>query len=152
MGHLALHIQSVDEILLKLQNVANKLHTFNPGMRVFVARRIPTKDEVLQDHCLDAVNYRLDTLESVYIVDMSTTFNKARDLWDSIRRGHVNDLQYSYRFMDNIHQNNQGSEKMAGASLETMLDAGVLATGGLPPPSNTFDTTTFPQPTSSTSV
>jgi beta-lactamase regulating signal transducer with metallopeptidase domain len=46
MGHLALHIQSVDEILLKLKNVANKLHTFNPGMRVFVARRIPTKDEV----------------------------------------------------------------------------------------------------------
>jgi hypothetical protein len=72
----------------------------------------PRMKSLLQD-CLDAVNARHDTLESVYVVDMSTTFNTAKDLRESIRSGHVIDLQYSYRFMDNIHPNNQGSEKMA---------------------------------------
>ena len=101
--------EPVSQILGELDQVVKILHRHNPEMHVFLAKLIPANYAEIQP-CLDELNDNLEDYFAsspasgkVSVVDMTVGFTVEDDTWD------------------NLHPNNQGSEKMANQWLNAIL-------------------------------
>lgn len=100
--------EPVSQILEELNQVVEILHTHNSHMHVFLAKLIPANYAGIQP-CLDELNGRLEDYFAsaasgkVTVVDMTVGFTAEADTWD------------------NLHPNNQGSEKMANQWLDAIV-------------------------------
>ena len=119
--------QPASTTLEELEEIAEILWSYNPDMKLFYAKIIPSTRPV-QD-CLDAVNSGIESLQSKYnnsnsnivLVDMANGFDPVTDTWDGTHpNNHASEIM-AKKWFDAImlqqHANNSISPSMAPTTI-----------------------------------